>query len=175
MLCALITRTEIKDSKASILPDGKPTRWTVFALVALAALLIAPGAAARQPPLHPPLPKLDDVSSVNQYVELIPTVRGSKAPAPSEGRLPVALAGPRYASTDPGTVARAAAVGRPARMKPATGSSLLKGSLSGALSSAAGALVPRSGGSDVLPVLLAVLAAITAAAAGAAGRRRPVR
>jgi hypothetical protein len=121
--------------------------------------------------MHPPLPRPDDVSSVNQYVELIPTSRGSKSVASRAPRrlAPQILAQLRaHGGSDAVALARAATLGQPAKLKPVKPDK----SVSHALSAGAGAIVPRTGGSNALLALVAVLVAITAASLGAAFRRR---
>jgi hypothetical protein len=126
--------------------------------------------------MHAPLPRPDDVSSVNQYVELIPTSRGSKSvttrahPRKLAPQIRAQLLA--HGGSDAVALTRAATLGQPAKLKPVRRAATPDRSASHALSAGAGAIVPRTGGSNALLVLVAVLVAITAAALGAAFRRR---
>ena len=128
---------------------------------------------------YPPLPRPDDISSVNQYVEVIPTTGGPKSVVGSRsqrrGLAPGLVERLRaQGGRDAAALARAA-ITRPDRLKPVRTSHALRGSTLGALSAGAGAVVPRTGGSGALLALVSVLAVITAAALGAAFRRRRAR
>src|SRR2546423_6061919 len=98
----------------------------VTAVLAAVTVVSAAPAFAHRPPSHPP-PRPDVVSSVNQYVELIPTSRGATPVAirRSRGARAVSPLLRARLRTLPAAVAaalqRTVALGRPAQLRPVRG------------------------------------------------------
>jgi hypothetical protein len=159
------------NSKASVGRSRKSKPLRAVVIGAAVALVCAAPAAAHRPPLHPPLPRPDDISSVNQYVEVIPTSRGVKATVGSHtGSTPTLSAALRTrlraaAGPEASALERAVALGRPSPLAaPHTRTHLHVAGIG---------VVPHSERASLVAFVV-VLAAITAVAAGGAalGRRR---
>lgn len=163
----------MQNSKASVRRSRNSNPLGAVAVGLALALACAAPAAAHRPPLHPPLPRIDDISSVNQYVEVIPTAHGSKSavgarPTVAGGALSPSLRARlgKVAGRNASAIERAVALGRPAPLKTARRTRThLRVSTAG--------LVPRSYRTSLVAFVV-VLASITAVAAAGAGftRRR---